>query len=259
IAIAALESAAAKYPANDFSTGDSSPSRLLNVAGYRFNAATPVTLNSHSARFDLNLTSKQLVFFRANVIYDLTGGVPQFPDTPAPNLWEHPWGYVAGHTWTINNRWVNNFRFGETREAFSQQGDSAANSISFRFVYSPLRFTRTLSRTTPVKNITDDFSWTSGNHSMQFGTNVRLISNVRSTFANAYDNAITNPSFYIGGGATISNLVSAFSPIGSGFAAAVQNATTALIGRYSQYSAQFTYDQNGKILPSGSPANRDFR
>jgi len=259
VAIQALAVAAAKYPANDFSTGDSSPTRLLNVAGYRFNAATPVTLNSHSGRFDLNLTSKQQLFFRANVIYDLTGGVPQFPDTAAPNLWEHPWGFVAGHTWTINSRWVNNFRYGVTREAFSQQGDSAANSISFRFVFSPLRFTRTLSRTTPVQNFTDDFSWTSGNHSMQFGGNVRIISNVRSTFANAYDNAITNPSFYIGGGASISNAVNAFSPIGSGFAAAVQNATTALIGRFSQYSAQFTYNNDGKILPSGSSADRDFR
>src|SRR6201991_4553077 len=94
---------------------------------------------------------------------------------------------------------------------------------------------------------------------MQFGTNMRFISNVRSSFANAYDNAITNPSFYIGGGATISNLVNAFSPIGAGFASAVQNSTTALIGRLSQYSALFTYNQDGTILPSGSPADRDFR
>jgi hypothetical protein len=258
-AIAALRDAAARYPANDFTTGDSSASRLLNTAGFRFNAATPVTLNSHSGRFDYNLTDKQQLFLRANIIYDLTGGVPQFPDTPAPNLWEHPWGFVAGHTWTINSKFVNNFRFGITREAFSQQGDSAENSISFRFIYSPRRFLRTLSRTTPVQNFTDDFSWTSGNHSMQFGTNIRRISNVRESFANAYDNAITNPSFYIGGGATISNLVNAFSPIGAGFASAVQNATTALIGRYSQYSALFTFDEDGSVLPAGSSADRDFR
>ena len=259
IAVAALADAAGRYPANDFTTGDSSASRLLNVAGFRFNAPTPVKLNSHSGRFDFNLTSKQIVFVRANIIYDLTGGVPQFPDTPAPNLWEHPWGFVAGHTWAISPRFVNNFRFGETREAFSQQGDSADNQITFRFVFSPRRFLRTLNRTTPVKNITDDFSWTSGNHSMQFGTNMRWISNVRSTFANAYDNAVTNPSFYLGGGSSISGLVNAFSPIGPGGASAVQNAATALIGRFSQYSALFTFNQDGSILPSGSPANRDFR
>ncbi|PWT96419.1 MAG: hypothetical protein C5B55_00030 [Blastocatellia bacterium] len=259
IAIAALRDAAAKYPANDFTVGDSSASRLLNTAGFRFNAPTPVKLNSHSGRFDWNINSKQILFLRANVIYDLTGGVPQFPDTPAPNLWSHPWGFVAGHTWTINPRWVNNFRYGETREAFSQQGDSAANAISFRFVFSPLAFSRTLNRITPVRNITDDVSWTKGNHSIQFGTNIRLISNQRTTFSNAYDNAITNPSFYLGGGSSISNIVNAYSPIGAGFASAVQNATTALIGRFSQYSALFTFNNDGSLLQSGSPAIRDFK
>jgi carboxypeptidase family protein len=263
IAIQALATAAAKYPANDFSIGDSSAARLLNTAGFRFNAPTPVTLNSHSGRFDYNLNSSQILFLRANVIYDLTGGIPQFPDTPSPDLWEHPWGFVAGHTWTINSRWVNNFRYGLTRQAFSQQGDSGANAVQFRFVFSPVRTgpaVRTLNRITPVHNITNDLSWTKGNHSMQFGGNVRLISNQRTSFANAFDNGITNPSFYIGGGNSISTIV-ATGPfqIAPGFASAVQNATTALIGRLSQYSALFTFDNDGSILPSGSPAIRDFR
>src|SRR6201991_2821619 len=96
IAIAALRDAATKYPANDFTVGDSSATRQLNVAGFRFNAPTPVTLNRHSGRVDYNLTSKQIIFLRANVIYDLTGRVPQFPHTAAPNLWEQAWGFVAG-------------------------------------------------------------------------------------------------------------------------------------------------------------------
>ena len=259
IAVAALANAAAKYPANDFTTGDSTASRLLNTAGFRFNAPTPVHLNSHSGRFDYNINSKQILFLRANIIYDLTGGVPQFPDTPAPNLWEHPWGFVAGHTWTISDRFVNNLRYGITREAFSQQGDSADNAITFRFIFSPRRFLRTLNRTTPVQNLTDDFSWISGNHSMSFGANIRFISNKRSSFANAYDNAVTNPSFYIGGGGSLSSLVNAFSPIAPGNSSLVQNAATALIGRFSQYSALFTFNNDGTVLPPGSPANRDFR
>lgn len=259
LAVAALAQAAAKYPANDFQFGDSRPGRPLNTAGFIFNASTPVKLNSHSGRFDYNLSDKQILFLRANIIYDLTGGIPQFPDTPTPDLWEHPWAFVAGHTWTINSNWVNNFRYGITREAFSQQGDSAENQITFRFVFSPRRFLRTLNRVTPVQNITDDVSWTKANHSFQFGTNIRLISNRRSSFANAYDNAVTNPSFYIGGGNSISGLVNNFSPIGAGFASAVQNASTALIGRLSQYSALFTFNHDGTILPSGSPADRDFK
>jgi hypothetical protein len=260
LAIAVLANAASKYPANDSSVGDG-----LNTSGFRFNAKTPVTLHSHSGRFDYNLNSKQLLFLRVNVIYDLTGGVPQFPDTPAPNLWEHPMGFVIGHTWTISNRFVNNFRYGLTREAFSQQGDSGDNAITFRFVFAPRLFTRTLSRTTPVHNFTDDFSWIKGNHSIQFGGNIRLISNKRSSFANAFDNAVTNPSGYFAGGNSMSDAVDMFgttvlgAPLDPGTTADVQAAVTALVGRFSQYSALFTFDHNGKPLPAGASADRDWR
>ena len=259
LAISALAAAAAKYPANNFDVGDSTSSVQLNTAGFRFNAPTPVKLNSHSARFDLNLTSKQQLFVRANVIYDLIGGVPQFPDTTPPNTWSHPVGLVVGHTWTLSNTMVNNFRYGLTREAFSESGDSAANNISFRFVFSPLLFSRTVSRKTPVKNITDDVSWVRGSHTFQFGGNIRLIKNNRISFANAYDSAVTNPSFYSGGAGTIlSDLVNGFSPIADGFESAVQNAVTALIGRYSQYTARFTFDHDGAFQPAATPTDRTF-
>ncbi len=143
VALSALGAAAAKYRANDFgNTGDSfidpKTGQLvqLNTAGYRFNAYLPSDFNSHVARFDHNLTSKQQLFARFNVNHDMIAGVPAFPDTPRPDTWSHPWGIAAGHTWTISNRFVNNFRYGLTREAFTQQGDAAKNEIFFRFVFS---------------------------------------------------------------------------------------------------------------------------
>lgn len=252
-AIAVLRDAAAKYPANDFTTGDG-----LNSAGFRFNTPLPAERNSHVGKFDFNLTSKQIAFVRANVIYDLITQERQFPDTPAPVIWSHPLGIAAGHTWTINNSMVNNFRYGFTREAFSQQGDSSENSISFRFIFSPRRFERTLTRITPVQNFTDDFSWVKGNHSFGFGTNIRLVRNRRDSFDNAFDNAITNPSFYQGGGATVVGPITNLFPI-PGATTGVENAATALIGRFSQYSALFTFDRDGTLLPSGTPALREFR
>ena len=128
VAVAVLRDAAAKYPANDFTTGDG-----LNSAGFRFNTPLPAERNSHVGKFDFNLTGKQTAFVRASVIYDLIARERQFPDTPAPTIWSHPMGIAAGHTWTLNNSMVNNFRYGYTREAFSQQGDSAENAISFPF------------------------------------------------------------------------------------------------------------------------------
>ncbi|HEY0727937.1 MAG TPA: carboxypeptidase-like regulatory domain-containing protein, partial [Pyrinomonadaceae bacterium] len=251
-AISLLAQAAAKYPANDFSIGDQ-----FNTAGFRFNAPTPVERNSHTAKFDFNLTSKQQAFIRASVIYDVIARERQFPDTPAPNIWSHPMGIAAGHTWTMTNNLVNTFRYGFTREAFSQQGDSADNSISFRFVFSPFGFTRTLTRVTPVHNFTDDVSWVKGNHTLGFGTNIRTISNRRASLANSFDSAITNPSFYSGGGASISNPINAVFPI-AGSAVGVQNAVTAIIGRYSQYSGNFIFDRDGTLTQPGTPSARDF-
>jgi len=260
-AIAVFAQAAAKYPANDFTTGDSTAGTLLNTAGFRFNAPTPVTLNEHSGNFTFNLTKSQQLSVRTIVQYDLTSQAPQFPDTPRPAVWSHPWGLAVGHTWTLNDHMVNTFHYGYTREAFTTQGDSSDNAISFRFVFSPLGFGvlgRTLSRTTPVQNFTDDLSWNRGNHTIGFGANIRLIRNTNIGFANAFDNAIANPSFYSGGaGASLSTPVNNFSPI-SGSRSGVQNAVSALIGRFSQYTANFTFGHDGALLPAGTATNRTF-
>jgi hypothetical protein len=259
VAIAALADAARRYPANDFNAGDSAPGRLLNTAGFRFNAPITEDRNSHIARLDFNISDKHQVFARGNYIYDLLGNVSNFPDTPAPSTWSHPLGYTFGHTWTVSNSIVNNFRYGMTRDAFSNQGDSGANAISFRFIYSPFLFSRSLNRTTPVQNITNDTSWIKGSHTMQFGTNIRIIRNQRQSFANSFDNAVTNPSFYPGGGTSINAPITAagFNIAGADISN-VQNAVTALIGRYSQFAANFIFGKDGSLLPSGSPTDRTF-
>src|SRR6266403_87546 len=64
-ALNALADAAAKYPANDTTVGDQ-----LNTSGFRFNAPSPIRLNSHVARFDYTLNSKQSLFLRLNAIHD---------------------------------------------------------------------------------------------------------------------------------------------------------------------------------------------
>ena len=258
IALSALAQAAAKYPANDFSIGDG-----VNTAGFRFAAPVPVKRNSHAAKFDLNINDKQQAFVRMNVIYDLIAREQQFPDTAAPAIWSHPMAIAGGHTWTASNNLINNFRYGYTREAFTSGGDSTDNSVSFRFVFSPLTFTRTVSRITPVQNITDDVSWVKGNHAFGFGTNIRLISNRRATFDGSFDDAITNPSWYSGGGSSLTNQINDLDidapTIQAGSTSGVQNALTAVIGRLSQYGASFIFDHDGALQPLGSPSNRDFR
>ncbi len=269
VALQALAAAAAKYRANDFgTTGDSfvdpATGQLvqLNTAGYRFNAYLPSNFNSHSARFDHNLTSKQQLFLRVNVNHDQIAGIPAFPDTPRPDTWSHPWGIAAGHTWTISNRFVNNFRYGLTREAFTQQGDAAKNEIFFRFVFFPVLDSRTLQRTTPVHNFTDDFSWVRDNHTVQFGGNFRIVRNRRTSFAGAFDTAYSNPSGYTSGSLLSNPIISFFAntpnAVRSGQTSVIQNAASALLGRLTSWNARLTYDKEGNLQPAGTPTTREF-
>lgn len=256
-AINALADAAAKYPVNDHTIGDG-----MNTGGYRFNASAPVHLNSHSAKLDFNLTDHQTLFARANVIYDKWGGIPAYPDTPAPDEWDHPMGFAIGHTWTIHNNLINNFRYGYTRQAFTQGGDTNENNISFRFIYYPTLDQHGISRVTPVHNWVDDLNWVKGNHTFQFGVNITKTNNIRASYANAYDNAVTNPSYYLTDllRAPLSNYVETVygSPMYTGDGSDAENAMTALIGRFTQYTANYTYNNALNLTPVGTPTNRDF-
>lgn len=260
-ALQELGAAAAKYPANDFSgyMGDN-----LNVAGFRFNGAAPVWLNSHVARIDFNPSTNHQFYFRTNVIHDhdYSGAVnaPAYPDTKHPLTWSHPWGFVAAHTWTIHSNLINSFRYGMTRQAFKQFGDTNSNSSIFRYVYWPTNRVFDQARTTPVQNFVDDVSWVKGNHTFQFGGNVILVKNVRDRYAQAYDNAVTNPTYYPS--SIIYKAANEYLFATRGYIVdsktALENAVTAVLGRYTQYTASFTYNHDGSLRPLGAVTHREF-
>lgn len=255
-AVAVFADAARRYPANDFTSGQGDG---INTGGFRFNSQTSVGENTHIARFDFNINDKQSLFARGSYQSDTTVGVSYFPDTPATTVWDHPYGFVVGHNWNISNNKVNSFRYGLTRQAFTTGGDSNDNSISFRFVFQPSFFARSLSRVTPVQNITDDFTLIKGNHTIQFGGNIRVIRNKRSDLGSAFDSAVANPSFYGSSGRVLDRpLTAARYGIPASQRAIVQNSLSALIGRFSQYSGQYNYDIDGNILAPGTPIQRNF-
>ena len=110
-----------------------------------------------------------------------------------------------------------------------------------------------------MHNITDDFTLIKGSHTFQFGGNVRVIRNARNTLANAFDAAVTNPSFYASSGAVVNRRITDSGyTIAGGSVASVQAAATALIGRYSQYTGQYNYDIGGNVVASGTPTIRNF-
>lgn len=265
-ALSVLAAAAQRYPANDTTTGDG-----INTGGFRFNSPVPVKLNSHTARFDWLVTEdqKHQISFRGNYQHDLIGATSQFPDTAPNNTWSHPIGLAATHTWLINNNLTNRLSYGLTKVAFSDQGDSAENAVTFRNVYSSAKFVRTFNRVNPTHNFTDDLTWLKGNHTFQFGTNIRIIRNKRDSYIAAYDSAVTNPTYYEDSGAvlltplneylqTLNNTPNTTRVVESGSETSAQNSLTAVLGRLSQYSANFNYGLDGKPIASGAPVTREF-
>lgn len=260
-----LAQAAAKYQANNCRVGD-----CLNTAGFQFNASVPADLRAHVVRLDFNITknAKHIAYLRGNYQQDVTGGAPQFPDTLPTQSWSHPYGFVGGYTWTISESKINNFRYGLTREAFTNSGDSNLNAITFRSVFSSDLFARSFSRTTPTTNITDDFSWIKGNHSLGFGANIRIVRNNRENFANSFDNGITNQSFYSGSGNVLTNPINAWLPhlrglpigttIDSSLVTPTRHAFASIIGRLSQYTANFNFNVDGTPLGLNQPVERSF-
>lgn len=257
-AISVLAGAASRYVANS-PGGDT-----LNTGGFIFNAPNQTKLNAHQVRFDFNLnkSGSQQLFLRGSYQSDTspvsTTNAQQFPDTPLRNRWSHPLGYVAGHTWALDSHRTNSFRYGLTRLAVSDQGDTSGNDIFFRFVFTPTTESYTASRVNPVHNITDDFSWISGNHSMQFGTNIRIVRNQRADFGPGYDQALTNPLFYQSSGNVLITPITNSGYTITSNADDLKAALAAVIGRYSQYTARFNFGIDGKPIESGTPVVRDF-
>jgi hypothetical protein len=263
LAVSYLGDIARRYPANDTTVGDG-----LNTGGFRFNARTPTSLDTYIGKLDFNLTDRQTLFVRGNYQNDLVTLPRDLPDSAAPAIWRHPKGLSLGHTWVASQSLVNNLRYGLTRAAFSQLGESDQPAVGFRFIFVPGvipggGLLRTLTRVTPVHNFVEDLSWTRGTHTLQLGGNVRLVRNTSSSFATAYDTVTTNPSGYAASSAVLTRADGGrgaliFPGLAPGAESPLRNALSAYIGRFSGYFANFKYDAEGNLLPAGSPSDRTF-
>ncbi|MGD9630499.1 MAG: carboxypeptidase regulatory-like domain-containing protein [Pyrinomonadaceae bacterium] len=259
VALDILAGAAARYPAN-IGGGDG-----INTGGFRFNASVPVELNTHTARFDYSPfgSGKHLLSFRGNYQQDKIGLASFLPDTPADERWSHPLGMAASHTWLINNNLTNRFSYGLTRLAYSNRGDSSENAITFRNIYTPQNFTYAFSRVNPTHNFTNDLTWVKGNHTMLFGSNIRIIRNKRSSLAFAFDNGTTNFGFYTNSGDDLLIPIDEYlqanfgTLVSDAWINSAQSSLVAVLGRVNQYTANFSFDVDG-TPQSGVPAVREW-
>ena len=185
------------YPLpNDPTVGDG-----LNISGYTFSDPTPDKLDTYIVKLDYNLTSNgsHHLFFRGNLQNDhLTTIGSQFPGQPPAQIsTNNGKGLAAGYTTVINNSLVNNFRYGYIREGLGQTGLQTQGYISFYAggISNPVGETPTTNVQVPLQNFVDDLSWTKGKHTLQLGTNLRIINNLRQSNAQSFTTGESNPTW----------------------------------------------------------------
>jgi Carboxypeptidase regulatory-like domain len=183
-----------------------------NISCYSFSAPNPTRLNTTIAKIDYNLNKSgtHRLFLRGNYQTDKTSQAPQFPGQPPINVLRDTSRAIAvGYSATLTNSLVNSFHFGLTRQSQDQIGEENGPLVTFRYLddlqpsvasLSPSQsFTRKFH--IPVYNWLDDVSWTKGKHTLQFGTNIRRITNTRATDAANLNYANTNPNWLAAGAA----------------------------------------------------------
>jgi hypothetical protein len=242
------------YPVgNNNSGGDQ-----VNTTGYTFNAPVHNIQNTYIARLDYKIddAGKHSLFFRGNLQNDSQNGTPQFPgDIPNSVTLSNSKGDAMGYIAILSPTMVNTLRYGETRAGNQTTGVLNSNYTLFRGISGIYGTSTGLTQIVPVHTITDDLSWNKNRHDIKVGGVVRFVSVQSTSFANSYDNALTNASTLKGSG---NDLISSALALSSGDKTSFEYAMTALLGLVSQATANYNNNVDGTLLPPGAPIVRDF-
>lgn len=242
---------------------------LINSAGYRFNAPFPFTLNDYVGTLQYNLTDAQKIWGRVTFArQNSTESAIEYPGDPETHPFlNKSYAWVVGHSWTIGNNKVNQVSYGETYEDFSFPdtfNKTGITQYSFGGIPSGGTFlsppyssaSNAQSRTYPIPVLRDDFSWQKGKHSFSFGGTFKYASPDGNTILD-----YNEPTVGLGG--HLSNLSSAQRPsdlaTDSASIAHYDSEFTFALGRYSQVSSTFNYDNKGALLPQGTGSRADYR
>ncbi|MGC2773440.1 MAG: carboxypeptidase-like regulatory domain-containing protein, partial [Candidatus Sulfotelmatobacter sp.] len=179
----------------------------LNSAGFTFPGNNPTSLNTYIFKLDYKITAdgNQSLFMRGNLQNDHQALPPQFPTLPADDIvTNNSKGIAGGYTYIIRNNLINNFRYAFIRQGLGQGGLNNQDYNTLRGLDDTQALnptdTPSIFTNVPVHNFIDDVSWTKGKHTIQLGTNWRLIHNNRQSNAENLSSGYANlywmsPSF----------------------------------------------------------------
>ena len=238
----------------------------INTGGYLFTVPARETDNVYTGRIDYNLTSTHKLFVRGSVARqgvddNFNTSIVQFPGDTAPNSRDkfNSYAFSVGETWTATTNLINQVSVGLVRSILdfpSLQAPTFPNAISFSpDISSPYLGSSTQSRNVPVPEFRESLTWIKGKHTLDFGTDVKLIRQI---------SALKNDFNFIGIG--LGGLMSSLDPtlrpsdINSD-PSAVSNWDNFFpfeLGRYSEVVTNFNYNKSGTPYPNGTGKSRDF-
>jgi len=243
----------------------------LNSAGYTFPGNDPTTLDTYIFKLDYKITANgnQSLFIRANLQNDRESKPPQFPGLPPDDfVTNNSKGIAGGYTYIIRNNLINNFRYAFIRQGLGKSGLNNQNYNTIRGLDDTQALdstdTPTIYTNVPVHNFIDDVSWTKGKHTIQFGTNWRLIHNNRASNAENLSNGYANlywmsPSFISNQGVSLDpGLNGSFPLVDSSFGASYDFAAVQVAGLMSQVFTVTNQDKNANQIPNGALVPRHF-
>jgi hypothetical protein len=254
---------------------------LLDYRGYTFPGADPVKLNTYIVRLDYKITANgnHSLFLRGNLQNDSEALPPQFPGQPAFSYnTTNSKAIAAGYTALLRPTLINNFRWSLIRQGTGISGLNSQPFVDFRTLADVTALaSQSEYVNVPVHNFVDDLTWTKGKHTLQFGTNLRLIHNNRLGNMQNVSFDRTDP-FQLDNAAIAneSGLSSAFcgnpgqcslDPAGfagypavdSAFGENYDFATMGLAGIVSVANPTFNQDKNGNLLAPGALVPRHFK
>jgi hypothetical protein len=259
-----------KYPLpNSTSEGD-----LLNTAAYTFPAPDPIKHDTYIVKLDykINASGTHSLFVRGNLQNDHEKQPPQFPGQPSFDfLTNNSKGIAAGYTALISNHVINNFRYAFIRQGIGTGGINDQDFVNFRGLDDTQGLaSQTILTNVPVHNFVDDVSWTKGTHTIQFGTNWRIIHNNRLSNADNISTAQTNlywlnPSFIAGESVSLdpslmdANAGGSYPDVTNGFGTSYSFAAMDVAGILSETFTEANQDKNGNQIPNGALVPRHFQ
>ncbi len=246
-----------------FTTNDTSVGDGLNYSGFRFGAPIKLDNNAFIAKIDYHLTAdgKHTLFWRGALQNIYNPQEPFLPGAPAmQTMTDHSKGFVVGYTAVMSPTMVNSLHWGFTRQSTGFLGNSDQEWNTFYGLDQGISYSH--NSQTPVHNILDDFSWTRGKHTLQFGGNIGIVRDPRLSLQH---------SFSQGKGATNWMSPTGFANTGGGYLDPAniglpEPASTfqydypmlGLLGMVSDVVANYNYDKQGAVLASGTPVSRNY-